>query len=184
MGRCRRIIPGLILALGLTVYALSSWASFLTPGQPAPNFLVESGSNKKLSLNMIRGKVIVLFYEFRHSLGQNNALKDVLKQFYREQPADIKNDVFRLVVVDCSKSSWPTAPFWKSGLREHSQEEGFTIYGDWNRDMFKDYRIQAGESNFMIIDKHGIIRYSATGKVNPDQFKKIKELLLTLIKSK
>jgi peroxiredoxin len=174
----------IILPLGLGAWSLTSWATLLRSGKPAPNFMVKSGDNQKLSLDMIRGKVIVLFYESRHSLRQNHELKDVLTRFYRAQPANIKKEVFRLVVIDCSQSIWPTAPIWKSKLREHSGEEGFTIYGDWNRKMFKDYSMKAEKSNFLIIDKHGIIRYAAAGKIPPGQFKKIKELLLALVQEK
>jgi hypothetical protein len=168
----------------LGVLSLKVWASLLTLGEPAPNFLVESGDDQKLSLQMVRGKVIVLFYEFRSSLGQNHALKDVLRRFYRAQPANIQQDVFRLVVLDCSRSHWPSTFLWKKGLREHSEEEGFTIYGDWTGKMLENYQMKPDESNFLIIDKNGIIRYAATGKVNRGQFEKIKELLLNLVQAK
>jgi peroxiredoxin len=174
----------IILLLGLGLFSLKSWGAFLTPGKPAPNFLVESGDDQKLSLNMIRGKVVVFFYEFRRSLGQNHDLKDVLKRFYRAQPPSIRKEVFRLVVVNCTKSYWPTIPLWKSSLREHSVKEGFTIYGDWTGKMFTDYHIKAEKSNFLIIDKQGIIRYAASGKVNSNQFDKIKHLLLSLVQEK
>ena len=45
--------------------------------------------------------------------------------------------------------------------------------------MFKEYGMKAEDSNFLIIDKQGIIRYSATGKIDPGQFDRIKELLFT-----
>jgi hypothetical protein len=183
MGISRKITLLIILLLGLAAFSLKSWASFLTSGKPAPNFLVESGDDQKLSLSMIRGKVVVFFYEFRRSLGQNRELKDVLKRFYQAQPASIRKEVFRLVVVNCTKSLWPTMPLWKSSLREHSVKEGFTIYGDWTGRMFADYHMKAGESNFLIIDKQGIIRYSATGKINHGQFARIKQLLLTLVQA-
>jgi len=179
----RKITLLIILSLGLAALPPQSWAAFLTSGKAAPNFLVESGDNRKLSLDMIRGKVIVLFYESRHVIKANHDLKDELTRFYRAQPANIKKEVFRLVVIDCSTSSWPTAPIWKSSLKEHSRKEGFTIYGDWNRKMLADYHMQAEESNFLIIDKQGNIRYTATGKIAPGQFEKIKEFLLALAKA-
>jgi alkyl hydroperoxide reductase subunit AhpC len=183
MRRIGNIALLIMLPLWLEVWSFEVWGSFPTMGKPAPNFLVESGDAQKLSLDMVRGKLIVLFYESRHSFKENSSLKEELTRFYRAQPAHIQRDVFRLVVIDCSTSTWATAPIWKSSLRRHSGEEGFTIYGDWNRKMFTDYRMKAEESNFLIIDKQGIIRYVATGKVNPEQFKKIKELLLTLVQT-
>lgn len=183
MRRIRNIVLYVMLPLWLGFLVSESWASHLTSGRPAPNFLVESGDNQKLSLDMIRGKLIVLFYESRQAIKENTPLKDELTQFYQAQPANIRKDVFRLVVIDCSKSTFPTAPIWKSKLREHSCIEGFTIYGDWNRKMFKDYGMNAERSNFLIIDKHGVVRYAATGKVDQGQFEKIKELLFTLVQA-
>ena len=78
---------------------------------------------------MIRGRVIVLFYESRHEIRKNIELKNELKGLYRAQPEDIKQEIFRLVVIDCSTAVWPTTPIWKSKLNEHSRKEGFTIYG-------------------------------------------------------
>ena len=79
MSRIRKITLFIIVAVGLGALSLKAWASFLPLGKPAPNFHVKSGSDQKLSLDMLRGKVIVLFYEFRDSLGQNDPLKDMLK---------------------------------------------------------------------------------------------------------
>jgi hypothetical protein len=183
MSRTRKLALFIIVALGLGVLSLSAWASYLPLGKPAPNFHVKSGSNQKLSLNMLRGKVIILFYEFRDSLGKNDPLKNMLKHFYRAQPASVRHQVFRLVVIDCTSAFWATAPIWRSKLREHSRIEGFTIYGDWTGKMLQNYRMKSDQTNFLIIDKHGIVRYSATGVVHPGQFEKIKHLILKLIQS-
>ena len=53
MGIFRKIALLLILPLGLGVLALDSWGSYLTSGKPAPNFLVESGDSRKLSLDNV-----------------------------------------------------------------------------------------------------------------------------------
>jgi len=180
----KQIIWLIIVVLGLGAWSLASWASLLTSGRAAPNFVVESGDNQKLSLDMIRGKVIVLFYESRQVIKKNDALKDELKRFYRAQPANLKREVFRLVVIDCSHTPWPVRPLWQFKLREHSEKARLTIYGDWTGRMCADYHMKAGESNFLIIDKQGIIKYTATGKIPNGQFQKIKELLLTLVQEK
>jgi hypothetical protein len=144
---------------------------------------VESGDNKVLTLDKIRGKVIVLFYENRHVTKQNKGLKDELTRLYKSQPAEIQKDIFRLVVIDCEQSSWPAVLIWKRKLRENSAREGFTIYGDWTGRMFTSYRMQEQQSNFLIIDKQGIIRYSATGKVERSRFEKIIDSLFALLKA-
>ena len=114
-------------------------------------------------------------------LHKNN--RSIIIKCCQHQPAGIRRQVFRLVVIDCSSSIWATAPIWKSKLREHSRIEGFTIYGDWTGKMLRNYQMKPDKSNFLIIDKHGIVRYSATGAVNPGQFEKIKKLLLNLIQA-
>ena len=59
-----------------------------------------------------------------------------------------------------------------------------TIYGDWTGDMLRDYQMQDDESNFLVIDKNGIIRYMATGLIERSQFEKLKEMLLNLANNK
>jgi hypothetical protein len=179
---CWKKIALLILVLsGLSAVPFDSWGSGPVSGTRAPNFLVESGDNKKLTLEMLRGKVVVLFYEDRKVIRKNIELKNELKQLYRSQPADVQKDIFRLVVIDCSEAYWPTIPIWKDRLMENSRKEGFTIYGDWNKQMLEDYRLQPGESNFIIIDKQGIIRYAAASKIENGQFEKIKGMLFSLV---
>jgi peroxiredoxin len=169
-----------ILTLMMSALSIGSGAASQAPGRPAPNFLVESGASQKLSLDMIRGKVVVLFYESRQVTKKNLELKNELKRLYRDQPENLRRNIYRLVVIDCSKAIFPATLIWKSKLQEHSKKEGFTIYGDWNRKMLSDYRFKADDSNFLIIDKRGLIRYAAAGKIAPGQFEKIKDMLCRL----
>ena len=67
---------------------------------------------------------------------------------------------------------------------EGSMRQGMTIYGDWTGTMFKDYQMQDHDSNFLIIDGNGIIRYAAIGLIENGRFEKIKELLLNLANNK
>ncbi len=172
----RKIAFLLILTGGLGVLAQPSWGSAV----PAPTFQVESGDNQKLTLEMLRGKVIVCFYESRQVIRKNIALKNELKRLYRIQPAKIQADIFRLVVIDCTKALWPAIPLWKNKLVEHSRKEGFPIFGDWTGRMLADYHMKDGESNFIVIDKRGVIRYSASGAIGNGKFEEIKQLLLSL----
>lgn len=178
----RKIALVIVLVLGLGILSPDSRASHLASGKPALPFVVKSGDNQKLTLDMILGKVVVLFYETREVVDKNDELKDELKHLYRLQPENIKKEIFRLVVIDCSRASLPTIPVWRTKLAEHSREQGFTIYGDWDRKMLMDYGMEKNDSNFLIIDKNGIIRYSTTGKISNGQIEKIKNLLTSLVK--
>lgn len=176
-----KVISGCLAWYLVMALPLSGWGSYLQPGTRVPGFRVTSADDELLTLEMIRGKVIVLFYESREAIRKNIDLNNAMADLYAAQPPEIRNQIFRLVVVDASDAFWATRGIWKRRLREYSRKEGFTIYGDWDRQMFLDYRMRGGDSNFLIIDKQGVIRYSASGKISMDQFDRIKNLLQELI---
>lgn len=159
-------------------------AAYLSVGEPAPFFSVESGDEENLTLDMLRGKVIILFYETREVVRKNREFKDYLKSLYNGLPEAVQENVFRLVVINCLDASFATRPIWRMKLREASERQGMTIYGDWTGDMLRDYQMQDDESNFLVIDKNGIIRYMATGLIERSQFEKLKEMLLNLANNK
>ncbi|MGA8571443.1 MAG: TlpA family protein disulfide reductase [Desulfobaccales bacterium] len=159
-------------------------AAYLSVGEPAPFFSVESGDEENLTLDMLRGKVMILFYETREVVRKNREFKDYLKNLYNGLPEAVRENVFRLVVINCSEANFATRPIWRIKLREASERQGMTIYGDWTGDMLRDYQMQDHESNFLVIDRNGIIRYAATGLIGKDQFGKLKEMLLNLANNK
>jgi len=177
----KKIAVILVFSLLLGTLPLQAWSGGMCSGTPAPAFQVESGNNKKITLDMVLGKVIVLYYTSRHVITDNSQLKTELFKLYRTQPVDIKKQLFQMVVVDGSEASWTTMPFWKCKLIEHSKKEGFTIFADWHKKMLADYQLKENDCNFLIIDKEGIIRYSASGKINHGQLEKIKKLLCSLV---
>lgn len=166
----------IILTLRVVLIAVS-FGEGLKIGTKAPSFEVKSGDNKILTLDMIKGKIIVIFYETKDVVEKNRQLKDELNKFYNEQPDTVKELIVRLAVIDCSSAFWPFTEIWKSKLKENSKKEGITIYGDWDGKMKSSYKMKGEESNIVIIDRSGIIRYFASGKVNVDEIDKIKELL-------
>lgn len=175
----KAILIAIAIFLGISFTALS-FAESLKIGADAPAFKVKSGEDKILTLDMIKGKVIVIFYETKDVVEKNRKLKDDLNKFYDEQPDTIKELIVKLPIIDCSSAFWPFTWIWKSKLRENSKKEGITIYGDWNGKMFSDYEMKDKEGNVIIIDKKGIIRYIASGKVDDKEINKIKELLKKL----
>ena len=73
---------------------------------------------------------------------------------------------------------------WKEKLKETSTKLKITIYGDWSGGMFAAYRMRDNDSNFIIIDKKGIVRFAASGKIANSRFEAIKKLLLELVTGK
>jgi len=171
---------GLIVAT-LLVLSLAPTAAqaILGTGEPAPSFSLVSGDNKKLTLNMLSGKVAVLFYATRVTVNVNDDLQHYLDALYDTQPKNIQNQIFRLLVVNAMEATDITA--WKEKLRETSAKLEITCYGDWTGDMFAAYRMRDNDSNFVIIDKRGIVRFAASGRIDNSRFEAIKKLLLELV---
>ena len=157
-----------------------SFAESLKIGTVAPDFKVKSGNDKILTLDMVRGKVIVIFYETKDVVKKNRKLKDELNKFYDEQPDTKKELIVKLPIINCSGAFWPFTEVWKSKLRKNSKKEGITIYGDWDDKMFSDYKMKDDESNVLIIDEKSVIRYLKVGKIEDKEINIIIELLKEL----
>jgi hypothetical protein len=165
-------------ALLVCVLAPTGAQAILGIGEPAPSFSLESGNNQRLTLDMLRGKVVALFYATRDTVHVNDDLQHYLDKLYATQPINIQNQIFRLLVVNAMEATSLTT--WKEKLRETSAKLKITIYGDWTGEMFAAYRMRDNDSNFIIIDKRGIVRFAASGQVANSRFEAIKKLLLEL----
>ena len=177
----KAILITIAIFLGISFTAVS-FTENLKIGTDVPAFEVKSGDDEILTLDMIKGKVIVVFYETKDVVEKNRKLKDELRKFYDGQPDTIKELTVILPIINCSSAFWPFIGIWRRKLRENSKKAGITIYGDWDGKMFSDYKTKDKESNVVIIDKKGIIRYFTAGKVENKEINKIKELLKSLWK--
>jgi hypothetical protein len=149
-------------------------------GSAAPYFRVQSGDDKELTLDMIKGKVAAIFYENKDIVDANKRLKDELNKLYSEQTGIVKDVLVRLPIIDCSDAFWPFLGIWKKRLREYSKKEGVTIYCDWEGKMSSDYKMKADVSNVVIIDKSGRIRLFTSGDVTAEEIDDVKRLLIVL----
>jgi peroxiredoxin len=171
----KKIFTIFILALIAPIF---SFADNSMVGATAPSFKIQSGDNQQLSFDDIKGKLIILFYETKETKEKNRKLKDELNEFYNNQPQTIKNEIIRLAVINCKGVLFAGA--WRGALRENSKKEGITIYGDWNGKMGLDYNAKNNESNIIVIDKKGIIRYYYSGQLEDKTIPEIKSLLKEL----
>ncbi len=178
--RAKSVLIAAALLVG--ILAPTGAQAILGTGEPAPSFSLESGNNKKLSLDMLRGKVVVLFYATRDTVEVNDALSRYLDALYTAQPQNIQSQIYRLLVVNAMEATAVTT--WKEKLSETSEKLKVTVYGDWTGGMFSAYRMRDNDSNFVIIDKKGIVRFAASGKIANSRFEAIKKLLLGLANGK
>ena len=93
-----------LIAAALLVWILAPTGAqaILATGEPAPSFSLVSGNNKKLSLDMLRGKVVVLFYATRDTVEVNDALSRYLDTLYARN-----RKTFKVKSIDC----WSSMPW-------------------------------------------------------------------------
>jgi len=166
--------------LSLAFFRASPLAANDLIGAAAPYFRVQSGDDKELTLDMVKGKVVAIFYENKDIVDANKRLKDELNKLYSEQTDALKDVLVRLPIIDCADAFWPFRGMWKRRLREHSKKEGMAIYCDWEGKMSSDYKMKADVSNIVIIDKGGRIRFFTAGEVKDEDINGVKELLIVL----
>lgn len=159
---------GSVLTVALFLSICSALQAAAAPpliGREAPPFQVESGDGKVLEAKMLRGKVVVLFYESKDVIAKSRPLKIILNAFYKEQKKEDQQLILRVPIYDCTGISWLFKGIWKNGLIENSKRVGMTVYGDWNGKMAAAYGMKSDDTNLLIIDKRGIIRYFQSGVV-------------------
>lgn len=161
-------IKGLLKLLLVNTLVFSTFSAMgLTSnvGDVAPKLSVESGDGKVMTLDMLRGKVIVLVYNTRDTSDRNAKLREALNNFYEAQSGERKYNCFKLVIIDCSSAFFPIDFIWKKKLIEASKVKRMDIYGDWDGKVAEDYGFNLKDSNFVIVDKEGFIRYMSRNEI-------------------
>lgn len=168
-----------VLCLILSFFCMAGPATGVEIGAAAPSFQVESGDQQTISLEQLRGKVLLIIYETKDVVEENRPLKKDLTAFYARSEAARKHSLV-LSVINCSSAYWPITNIWRSNLRKNSIKEGIVIYGDWDGRMFSDYGMRDGASNVVLVDSRGIVRYAAAGQLGPREIRQVERLLKEL----
>jgi predicted transcriptional regulator len=124
--------------------------------------------------------VAVIFHETREVAEKNRELKEALKKLGRDDSRP-PGTLAAVAVADCSGAFWPFTRIWRSKLIENSKKEGLTIYGDWDGTMRSDYGMKSNESNVIVVDGTGIIRYSKAGKITGQGINELQDILKKLV---
>jgi len=163
--------------------ALQAAAAPLLIGREAPPFQVESGDGKVLQAKMLRGKVVVLFYESKDVLPKSRPLKAILNAYYKEQKKEDQQMILCVPIINCMSATWPFKGIWKSRLIENSKRVGMTVFGDWDGKMGTSYGMKGNDTNLLILDKRGVIRYFQSGVItgNGETAIILKKLLKDLV---
>lgn len=136
----------------------------LEVGDAAPAFTVYAEGKEPLHSAALAGKVIILTYEAKDTVDKNKRFKDrVLEDFPREP--DKVGSVTIVPVISCFEFIWPFSRFCINEVQRNASRLRLSLYDDRTGRLFKDYGMQENESNVVIIDQYGIIRYRHAGKI-------------------
>ncbi len=178
MQKMRRVMQLWAVVFGLFFF---SFPPFPASGAPkeAPPFLVVSAYGETLTLEDLRGKTVVLFYDTRYTTEENNDLKYDIDTF-RKDHLPVLSNLEVIQIIDASSASFLTRTIWKRKLREYSKKYNITLYADWTGEMRKDYNLSSRKSNIILIDPKGMIRFLFSGEAGESERKELFELVLTI----
>lgn len=147
-------------------------------GKKLPDFEVESADEKKLARKDLKGRITIITYETREVVEKNRKAKKALRKLCKEKLS--KGDYRVIPIIDTSEATFFTRWVWRDKLRENSKKESLTIYGDWDGSAAKALGVKRNESNLIIVDAKGIIRYFGRGKFDAKEIERQKKVILSL----
>ncbi len=140
-----------------------------------PDFRLVSGSGGVITRADIIGKITIITYETRETAEVNRDFKNAVSALAREL---FSNDEWiGLAVIDTSGANTLTRPIWEMKLRQNSDAEGITIYGDWDGDFRDELGAKLGESNIFIVDRMGRVVLQYAGRIGEGDFMEIRGAL-------
>lgn len=122
---------------------------------PPLDFELESSSGGTRSLQALRGRVVVLFWEDRERQRQNTALKRELGRFAGDPT--ITRAVSVVAVADLSAYDFaPARGISRAAIGLIAPAVGIEILLDWRQTLGSPpFSLNAGRSNVMVIDSAG-----------------------------
>ena len=151
----------------------------LEKGDVIPPFTVLSHQEEPFTEENLLGKLSVVFYDNRRTAPKNNDLKYAIGDF-REKHLPLLENLEVIQIIDASSANFLTRSIWKRKLRENARKYGVTLYADWSGKMRRDFGFRARESNVLVVDTHGTVRYTFRGKVPESEKNQLFSLLLAL----
>jgi predicted transcriptional regulator len=118
---------------------------------------------------------MLILYESKDSIELNRPLKNKLNTLFATLSPKQKAQIVTLPIINCSGAgifAW----MWKNNLVDATKREKLTIYGNWDEQMANDFGM-AEDSNIIVINRQGIIKYFRAGEVGAAEAPAIVKLL-------
>ena len=159
---CRRAGSGIARAAALLLFVSHTAAFALQPGDKMPAFAVEAETSR-LSNRDIAGRVAIITYETKGTVEVNRPLKKAVLARWRQTggagPAIVP-------VISCFSFFGIVRSICANRVAAAAKKEGLIIYTDSDGAMFRDYKMADDQSNTVIADKKGIVRFAYSGPLD------------------
>ncbi|MCS7241187.1 MAG: hypothetical protein N2205_02255 [Candidatus Caldatribacterium sp.] len=157
----------------------------IAPGDTIPPFTVVfpgKDGDKLLTANDLLGYVTVLFYDTRHTAPTNNDLKYAIRDFQKAN-LPVSASLMVVQIIDASSANVFTRTIWKRKIRENAKRYGIPIYADWTGAMRRDFDFSPKESNILIVDPKGVVRFAFQGNPQGEDWERLFKVLHSLIEA-
>lgn len=120
--------------------------------------------DKPVSLRAMRGKIVVVLHQDRHSSEQNQGFKDRLGQLVLRYPS-------RLQLIALAEAGgynfWPARRYVKDALRPLRALGGALVACDWKGAVQRSYHIPARQSAVFVVGQEGALQALRVGTLEP-----------------
>jgi len=153
--------PGILCAAAL-LFILSHTSAFaLQPGDKLPPFTVQA-EKRSISTRDIAGRVAIITYETKSTAEVNRPFKQAVLQRWRQADSTAPAIV---PVINCFSFFGFARSICANRVAAVSKKENLIIYTDSDGAMFRDCKITDDQSNIIILDKKGLVRFIHAGRL-------------------
>lgn len=139
----------------------------VAPGEPVDVELESALSGRPVRLSSMRSRVLVLFYEDREHIPQNEELKGNLQRFIADNHLEAQLAMVPIANADGYASFGGLV---RGGLGEAARRIGLDILIDWDRRMYAaPFSMRPSASNVVVLDRQGRITFRHAGLVGSEE---------------
>jgi len=146
----------------------------------AVDFSLPTTAGRERSLSQLRGKAVVLFYETRGTITQNQHVKDAMGvRFNRDRT--LANRIALIAACNVAEyNSWPAQYFAREAISAVARSQRIELWLDWNRTLISRLGLRDAVSNIVLFDRAGVLRERHAGRIPDAQVEALIDRIVAL----
>ena len=153
---------GIVCAAALFLFLSQTAAFTLQAGDKMPTFTVQA-EKSYISSRDIAGRVAIITYETKGAAEVNRPFKQAVLQRWRQSDSASPAIV---PVINCASFFGFARSICANRVAAVSKKENLIIYTDSDGAMFRDFKMTDDQSNIIIVDKKGFVRFTHAGRLD------------------